>query len=92
MLQDPCSNGNHSLQEIERLPAPNERGEGIPPAPGADLVHQKCNNCGAQIIDLEVDGRISPGYYVKITFDTNLISSFFGNLRRTLDRRGRGWV
>lgn len=51
-----CRKGNHDLKEIDRTHCAYDE----------DFVVRWCQNCGAIVIDLEVDGRLFPGHYMKM--------------------------
>lgn len=55
-----CSNGRHSLVELL------ERSSDA--APDATLVVRWCRNCGAVVIDTDIDGRTMPGDVMKMRF------------------------
>lgn len=47
--------GNHKLQAIYTDPCP---------APGESFVVRWCVKCGAVVVDIDVDGRTSPGAFM----------------------------
>lgn len=51
-----CCNGNHTLEEVyeERVDSSI-----------SNLV-QWCSNCGAIVVDVVIDGRVSPGAIMKM--------------------------
>ena len=54
-----CDNRNHNLEEIIRIGTYDN---------GVYKVVNWCSDCGAIVIDGEIDGRIYPGRYMKIRF------------------------
>lgn len=55
-----CTNGLHSLVKLL------ERSSNA--APDATLVVRWCSNCGAVVIDTDIDGRTVPGDVMKMRF------------------------
>ena len=53
-----CKEGLHPFREITRTSINSFEEE----------VVRWCPQCGAIVVDREVDGRLSPGYYMKIKF------------------------
>lgn len=51
-----CTKGNHDLVVITRSNI----------STGTEKVVRWCCICGAVVVDLDVDGRTSPGYYEKL--------------------------
>jgi hypothetical protein len=47
--------GNHDLEAIFTY---------VMSGPGEEIVVRWCRRCGAAVIDIDVDGRISPGAYM----------------------------
>lgn len=54
----PCKGGQHDLKVI----ASNLAGY------DCEEVVRWCQNCGAVVVDLDTDGRTSPGYYRAMQF------------------------
>lgn len=56
MNLDKCKKGNHPLIEISSILL----------GYGEEKIVRWCPKCGAIVVDLEVDGRLYPGYYKKM--------------------------
>lgn len=58
-----CENGQHNLLEIFRS---------LHSWDGTEKVVRWCDNCGAVVVDIDVDNRISPGAGQKMMFPKNI--------------------
>jgi valyl-tRNA synthetase len=58
MIKMTCQNGKHKLTEVLRKVRLDYTEE----------VVNWCTNCGAIVVDIEVDGRLSPGGHTKMQF------------------------
>ena len=56
MNLDKCKKGNHPLIEISSILLGYDE----------EKIVRWCPNCGAIVIDLEVDNRLFPGHYMKM--------------------------
>lgn len=54
-----CSKGQHSLIVVYKETPYSSMGRG-------EIGVRWCSNCGAVVVDLESDGRVSPGYVRKM--------------------------
>lgn len=62
-----CFNGQHDLIEIMQRPNHD--------APDAVTVVRWCQQCGAIVVDVDVDGRTAPGSAMKMRLPAQAISS-----------------
>ena len=58
-FKDNCNVGKHDLIEIAELPHSWD---------GSSQLVKWCQICGAVVVDLEIDGRVTPGHYMKMKF------------------------
>ena len=54
-----CDGKHHNLEEIAKFQSN---------IPGGDNVVRWCSDCGAIVIDVEIDNRIYPGKWMKMKF------------------------
>ncbi len=56
-----CDGRNHNLRTIMKTGQPEEQ-----------KVVRWCKDCGSVVVDMDVDGRTSAGYYVRMLSPTSM--------------------